>query len=64
MLTIDPRMQSQITDLDFVSEFRAVITGLSPSSAVGGEADQGIRYRSADDAKREPDAPASGVDRP
>jgi hypothetical protein len=50
-----------VTALDFVSEFRAVITGLTQSTASGGAVNQGFRYRTAGDPADTPQPQAEGA---
>lgn len=61
VLNINPSSQAVVTALDFVSEFRAVITGLTQSTASGGAVNQGFRYRTAGDPADTPQPQAEGA---
>jgi hypothetical protein len=50
VLSVNANVTPQMTDLDFVSEFRAVISGQAQSTAAGANAAEGIRYRDDSDS--------------
>ena len=50
VLNVDGNITPQLNDLDFVSEFRAVISGQAQSNAADASATGGIRYRGTPDS--------------
>jgi serine protease len=52
VLNVNANVTPQMTDLDFVSEFRAVISGQAQSNAAGATATGGIRYRGTPDSRQ------------